>query len=238
MSTRISAQAWDYSKSSGAALLVLVSLADQANDEGECWPKIETIAKRCRVSRRSVFRYLDVLVELGEVTIENRAADRKSSLYRIHPTGPTLCQSDTGAGDSADTGPVSAVALLEPSLEPSVKDSSSGEPDAAAKPDPLSLVFGAFWSAYPTTKTMSRKQAATQFAAAVKRGVDPQQLVVAAGRWAKECADRGTEPHYVRHAERWLRDERYEPYLGQPDTRTDDEKRAQLQRDSAMGWWG
>lgn len=235
MSVHVSSDVWRYSKATGGSFTVLLSLADQANDDGECWPKLATIASRSRVSRASVSRHLAQLRELGELEWEDRRARGLPNFYRV-TVGATTSQSETGSTSQSETTHVSPVSRLEPSLEPSEKDSSSGEPD---KPDDLASVFAAFWSAYPTTKTMSRKQALAQFVAAVrKRGVDPDQLVVAAGRWAKECADRGTEPHYVRHAERWLRDERYEPYLAAPDTRTDDEKRAQLQRDSAMGWWG
>lgn len=40
---------------------LLLSLADQANDAGECWPSITTIASRCSMGRRTVF---DALAEL------------------------------------------------------------------------------------------------------------------------------------------------------------------------------
>lgn len=88
MSTHIASDVWKYSRAHGAALLVLVSLADQANDAGECWPSVESIAARCRVSVRSVHRYLDQLVALGELEKVQRLG--RSSAYVVHPLGDAL----------------------------------------------------------------------------------------------------------------------------------------------------
>lgn len=38
--------------------MVMLSLADQANDHGECYPSVATIAARCSCSRRTVFEAL------------------------------------------------------------------------------------------------------------------------------------------------------------------------------------
>lgn len=84
MSVYISTAVWRHSQASGNTLLVLVALADQANDDGECWPKIEQIAKRCKLDRSTVLRHLKKLRDQhGELTWEDRHAAGKSSLYRI-----------------------------------------------------------------------------------------------------------------------------------------------------------
>ncbi|MFS1524472.1 helix-turn-helix domain-containing protein, partial [Microbulbifer sp. 2304DJ12-6] len=33
--------------------LVLLKLADNANDQGECWPSYQHVADQCEISRRS-----------------------------------------------------------------------------------------------------------------------------------------------------------------------------------------
>lgn len=38
--------------------MVLLALADQANDQGIAWPHIGSLAKRCGVSKRAVFEAL------------------------------------------------------------------------------------------------------------------------------------------------------------------------------------
>lgn len=45
--------------------LVLVKLADQANDDGECWPSYQSIAEACEMSRRTVISHIEWLEENG-----------------------------------------------------------------------------------------------------------------------------------------------------------------------------
>ena len=45
--------------------LVLVKLADQANDDGECWPSYQSIADACEMSRRTVISHIEWLEENG-----------------------------------------------------------------------------------------------------------------------------------------------------------------------------
>lgn len=53
--------------------LVLLSLADQANDrDGYCWPTYETIAKRCGMSRRTVINTVAELELEGFIRRESR----------------------------------------------------------------------------------------------------------------------------------------------------------------------
>lgn len=45
--------------------LVLLKLADNANDNGECYPSYHHIAKECEISKRTVMRAVDSLCEKG-----------------------------------------------------------------------------------------------------------------------------------------------------------------------------
>ena len=38
--------------------LVLLKLADNANDQGECWPSYQCIADQCEMSKRSVMIHI------------------------------------------------------------------------------------------------------------------------------------------------------------------------------------
>jgi Helix-turn-helix domain len=72
VSIKVQTLVWDYSKASGTPLLVLLKLADWANDDGECWPSIRLIAEKCRLKdERHVKRLIrDELEEkLGEVVV-------------------------------------------------------------------------------------------------------------------------------------------------------------------------
>ena len=45
--------------------LVLIKLADNASDTGECWPSHQHIADQCEISRRSVITHIEGFVRLG-----------------------------------------------------------------------------------------------------------------------------------------------------------------------------
>ena len=62
---------------------VLVSLADQASADGECWPSIRYISERCQLSRRHVQRILSDLEEDGMITRNMNAQKNGVNLYKI-----------------------------------------------------------------------------------------------------------------------------------------------------------
>ncbi len=78
---------WEHSTQDGHKLLALLALADWSNDEGECYPSIDTIAKRIRRDRRSAQRVIGDLETAGELVIYpgmGKGADgKRSSLYYL-----------------------------------------------------------------------------------------------------------------------------------------------------------
>ncbi len=80
MSTRIMSLVWPL-QMSAAQKAVLVSLADQANDDGVCWPSVTTLCERTCLSPRSVQRALACLIESGFVAVDQRSG--RSTIYRI-----------------------------------------------------------------------------------------------------------------------------------------------------------
>ena len=69
MSIKVMTYIWDNSKASGSELLLLLAIADHSADDGYCWPTIETLAKKIRMSRWSVMRSVSSLVEKGELYV-------------------------------------------------------------------------------------------------------------------------------------------------------------------------
>jgi hypothetical protein len=67
VSIRLIDLVWTNAPYSGAKLLVLLALADWANDDGWCYPSQSTIAAKARVDRRRVKRILGELMEDGVV---------------------------------------------------------------------------------------------------------------------------------------------------------------------------
>ncbi|HCB0364102.1 TPA: helix-turn-helix domain-containing protein [Klebsiella pneumoniae] len=52
--------------------LVLIKLADNANDYGECWPSYKHIADHCECSKSAVRDHIDALISMGLLVKENR----------------------------------------------------------------------------------------------------------------------------------------------------------------------
>lgn len=80
--------------------LVLIKLADNASDEGDCWPSHRNIAEQCDMSVRTVIRHIDRLVQLGMVSKQPRIIGNKqtSNTYQIHPKAPESGVSDCHLG--------------------------------------------------------------------------------------------------------------------------------------------
>jgi len=61
--------ALEQSPARGSARLVLLALADRADDCGLCWPSIGDIARRAQLSRRQTQRAVARLIQMGELRI-------------------------------------------------------------------------------------------------------------------------------------------------------------------------
>lgn len=81
MSTIIMSRVWPL-ELPAVAKFVLVSLADQANDQGVCWPSIATLASRTSYSVRAVQNALRWLQDRGLLEVEIGAM--KANRYTLH----------------------------------------------------------------------------------------------------------------------------------------------------------
>ncbi|MEM5325199.1 helix-turn-helix domain-containing protein [Paraburkholderia sp. JHI2823] len=142
MSTMIMSACWPLQKMSPVQKSVLISLADNANDQGVCWPSISTIGKRTCVSERAVQNAIKWLEQHGALTA-NRANGRHTS-YTITPASyappqemhpRTKC---TGAGDApttaANAGDPRTGCVAPPHQMPSNRKEPSEEPSLNRQP--------------------------------------------------------------------------------------------------------
>lgn len=63
--------------------IVLLALADAANDEGHCWPSMASLARKCSKGQRTVQGVIKTLVTAGHVT--RREVAGRGCEYWVHP---------------------------------------------------------------------------------------------------------------------------------------------------------
>ena len=95
MSVKAMTWVWGLEELPQKETLVLLALADQANDEGLCWPRLDTLAPKSRMSVRSVKRAVAFLRRAGlvETTIRSSQEGRRGNVYRLM-VGAEYCASD------------------------------------------------------------------------------------------------------------------------------------------------
>ncbi|BCQ63142.1 hypothetical protein PBOI14_48920 [Pseudomonas sp. Boi14] len=64
--------------------LVLIKLADNASDMGECWPSYQHIADQCEISKRSVMNHITALCEAGLLRKEIRKGGPKGNSSNVY----------------------------------------------------------------------------------------------------------------------------------------------------------
>lgn len=129
MSTTLISACWPL-QMSPAQKAVLVSLADQANDDGVCWPAVGSISKRTCLSERAVQNAIRWLVEAGGLSLRERTG--RSTVYTVTPASfapqqdvrpadnaPTPASgAKTPAANAQDPAPDAPIIITEPSIEP------------------------------------------------------------------------------------------------------------------------
>lgn len=108
MSVRVMTAVWDLPLPDSEKI-VLLALADCANDEGHCWPSMATLARKCSKSDRTVQAAVKSLVEGGHLT--RREVLGKGCNYTVHPRkdctpeAPSPPKPATGTPEAASDKP-------------------------------------------------------------------------------------------------------------------------------------
>ena len=83
MSIKVTSLVWKHGPRDHATFVVLLALADFADNAGECWPGVDLIASSGRMSKRNVLRALQWLETYGWITVSRKSRDHKGNTYRI-----------------------------------------------------------------------------------------------------------------------------------------------------------
>jgi hypothetical protein len=82
MSIKRMSAVWEYSQHKGSALLLMLAIADMADDLGVAWPGYGYLARKIRMGRDSAIRLADVCHESGELWRVQRSQQR-SNMYVV-----------------------------------------------------------------------------------------------------------------------------------------------------------
>lgn len=139
MSIRAIQAVWDRTATGGSTRLLLLALADFADEDGYSWPSVQTLAHRTGRSERQVQRLIGYAIAAGELEAD-REGGRGSSRYRLRPGGQPIREGGVTStaplgrrprhprDDTADTPGVTP-ATPEPSREPT--DEPAADPARA-----------------------------------------------------------------------------------------------------------
>ena len=83
MSIKLMSHVWAESGQRGGALIVLLAIADFANDDGQAYPSIKTLADKSRLSESQVHRILRELQSSQELEIEKNTGPHRANIYRV-----------------------------------------------------------------------------------------------------------------------------------------------------------
>lgn len=239
MSIDIMNEVWKHAPVDQGTLLVLLALADAAEDRTRtCYPGVEGLAAKSRLSERQVQYCLQRLREVGVITVQRNASPVKTNLYRISEVAqwanvrdaiiaPHGVRPETqSATDRYEVDCVSDTQLVAPkpsvtSEEPSdLFGSIEPHSDACEIKIEKSDRFAEFWTAFP--KKAGKPAAQKAWQKAIKK-TDPEKIIAAAKVYANsETVQRG----FIKHAQGWLNDERF----NDPDLQPPPPKAATVQR--------
>lgn len=208
MSIKVMSQVWENETLSATDKIVLLSLADHADDEGICYPSISRLVKRTGLTERTVQNATQRLKQRGFLRVELNAGRRGANLYHINAT-PAADAPPQQMHPAADTGE-------PPHLTTQTPAADAPEPSRTVikTSDQFDAQFDRFWSSWPLRKVGKEKARA-----AFKRlsQANREQATIRAASWASKW--RATYPTASDvHPSTYLNGKRWEDELQQPQS--------------------
>lgn len=221
---------WDQSPYKGSARLIHLALADNANDDGECFPHLPSIIRKTAVSRPVVYRVLaqmkaDGLLEYDGAELSRPSREHPFILRSVSNRDTTVSIWDTTVSNRDDRA--DHTSLIRTTKEPS----SNRVTDVT----PVTSTFDEFWKIYP--KRVGKGAARLAFAKALKKA-DALRLLEGAEQYAASRIS--ADKQFTLNPATWLNQERWddemttlESSLPDADTSWYDELRARRAKKEA-----
>lgn len=191
---------------SPAAKIILLLLADRADERHSCWPSQNRLAEESEQSVESVRRHIRGLEDRGLISTERRTVPgqkRATNRYVLAVDGASTGQSDR----HISTGQTEDLPVNQDGFYRSpVTDEPSVEPSLVEPPDTATGRFDEFWANYP--RKVGKGAARKAWAKAVKE-MDPEDLIRATVEFAHWLRRERTEVRFIPHPATWLNQERW-----------------------------
>lgn len=145
MSVKTMTAVWTGSSMSGSGLLMLLALADFSDDDGNSYPAVATLARKCRMQPRNANYILKALQESGELQVRPNEGPNGTNRYRIvlrALQGSAGVQADAWVQHSARPPATHCAKPLQPSADkPSLnrQETSRGARQRAPKFDACAI---------------------------------------------------------------------------------------------------
>lgn len=192
----ITAIAWALGVTTGSPLskLLLIKLADNANDLGRAWPSLKTIMRQTEMSERAVREHLRKLEAAGLVLREERFHEGVQLPSVYHMLMPDL----PVPGTNSPTGG----ALDAPRVGRQVPTEPSTSKPSLVNQDSLTGVRGEFEEWYKLFPRRVGKAAAERAYTKARNTTSAAALLDGLMRYIHEC--QGREHQYIAHPATWL----------------------------------
>lgn len=145
---------WKESGMKGSALLVLLALADYADDDFRSFPKLKTLAEKTRLSERQVQRILRDIEDEGELVTIQGPTLHSPNTYWIKVGGDKLSPGDTHVTPPRHPchqgGDIGVASKEQPSEESSVQPSAARRPTATQlEAEAIARCWAYFFEIFP-----------------------------------------------------------------------------------------
>jgi len=210
-----SAMAWASKQKvkSASQKLVLLMLANYADDQDKCWPSKQTLADTCCMSKSAICSNILQLEKLGFLQVEKR--EGTSSIIRLNMG---VLQEDRGCpvdGQGVSVKRTGGVLQEDTNLSYKLSRETITEPSILYDAD-----FQEFWAAYPKRPGNPKKPAKLKYVNARKRSVPHETIMAGVNAYAQ--SRKGEDPKYTKLAETWLSKECWEVDYPAPSPRAAD----------------
>jgi hypothetical protein len=181
--------AWAVKQSTGSPTckLILLLLADRANDEGMCYPSIDTIARDCELGTATVKRNIKSLAEKGFLRIERRKSGNAYLHNMYHLIGVGSERSEGGVTVIQGVGSERSTNLYTEPIKEPIKRSRNKTITVNGEQQLLSDVSGKLSDYFikrlekaHNRKPLCKKSSNTRaFNKILKEGIEPKTIAQA-----------------------------------------------------------